>query len=1080
MLSRLAAVVGVLWLSLALAGGVEAQPSSPAKAPQPQTLSFRFLGPREGNRVAALAGVPGDQNIWYAGAASGGVFKSTDGGFHWSPIFDKQSAAAIGALAVAPSDPKTVWAGTGEAWAIRDIDVGGDGVYKSADAGKTWTNMGLPASGRIGRIVIDPKNADVVYVCALGRLTAPQEERGVFKTVDGGKTWRRSLFIDPNTGCSGLALDPNDSNTLFAGAWQVEMHTYAERSGGPGSGVYVSHDAGGSWKRIDGHGLPASPVGKVDVAVARTDSKRVYALIETNGQGSLWRSDDGGDSWAVVSSDRTLIGRAGYYIRLAVSPADKDTVFVSSSVFHVSTDGGKTFKDKHWGGDNHDIWFDPTNAERFGISFDGGLAITTNGGKGMRNVTLPIGQMYHVAVDDQIPYSIYSNMQDNGTMRMPVLAFGQNGGLEKGLGGCESGFTLPDPHRPDVVWASCYGAEVTRWDGASQRARSVSPWLHSLSSAPNDTRYRCHWTSPLATDPFATDTVYFGCQMILKTADAGQTWTEASPDLSTRDPSRLIGSGGIIGDNLGQFYGEVVFAIAPSPIRQGLIWAGTNDGKVWYTTQGGGRWTDVTGNVTGLPAWGTVTAIEPSHFDPAVAYMSVDAHLMDDSAPYIFKTADFGKTWTRLSAGLPKGPLAYVRNVSEDPNQKGLLFAGTGNALYYSLDDGATWARLKEGLPPVQTTWTVVQKRFHDLVVSTYGRGIYVLDDITPLEEMARRPTTEDVRLFPARPTWRLGRGETAFIDFALKAAPRDPVKVEILDPGGQVVRTLTQPAQAGLNRVKWNLRWDDIKTIQLETIPPEDPHIWEESRFKGKTKRSIFQWGVPARQQGPFAAPGAYTARLTVDGQTFTTPVDVLIDPASPAPEADLDAMARLQLRVRADIGHVSSEVNLIEQMRHQIEVWKATAGTAPDQMKSMQAVDARLQAVEYEMFSRDLAPSDDKFYVSAYKIYFNLIWLNAELGGGALDVAGGFGHGPTVAEGQMLDRLEADIKTADGHFDALMAKTVAAFNAERAAGGLTGLTTTLTVSKADETATPTTAGEGDGDDDDDDSGRAEPDQPN
>jgi photosystem II stability/assembly factor-like uncharacterized protein len=1072
MLSRFATLASGLCLSLTLIGGAQAQ-QAPAKKPEPQTLSFRFLGPREGNRVAALAGVAGDPNTWYAGAASGGVFKSTDGGFRWTPIFDEQSAAAIGALAVAPSDPKTVWAGTGEAWAIRDIDVGGDGVYKSTDAGKTWTNMGLPASGRIGRILVDPKNADIVYVCALGRMTAPQQERGVFKTTDGGKTWSRSLFVDPNTGCSGLALDPHDNKTLFAGAWQVEMHTWAELSGGPGSGVYVSHDAGASWKRIVGHGLPTASVGKVDVAVAQTDSKRVYALIQTNGLGSLWRSDDGGETWAVASWDRTLIGRAGYYIRLAVSPADKDTVFVASSVFHVSTDGGKTFQDRRWGGDNHEIWFDPTDAKRFGISFDGGLAITTNGGEGMRNVTLPIGQMYHVAVDDRIPYLVYGNMQDNGTMRMPVLPFGQNGGFEQGLGGCESGFTVPDPHRPDVVWASCYGAEVTRWDGASQRARSVSPWLHSLSAAPNDTRYRCHWTSPLATDPFDKDTVYWGCQMVLKTADAGQTWREASPDLSTRDPSRIVSSGGLIGDNLGQFYGEVVFAIAPSPIQKGLVWAGTNDGKLWFTTQGGGQWTDVTRNVKGLPVWGTVTAIEPSHFDAATAYVSVDAHLVDDRDPYIFKTTDYGKTWTRLGAGLPKGPLAYVRTVSEDPNQKGLLFAGTGNALYYSLDDGGTWTRLKDGLPPVQTTWTVVQKRFHDLVVSTYGRGFYVLDDITPLEEMARRPTTEDVRLFPARPTWRFGRGETAFVNFALKTAPKDPVKVEILDASGKLVRTLTQPARVGLNRVKWNLRWDDISTIQLQTIPPEDPHIWEESRFKGKTTRSIFQWGVPARQQGPIAAPGAYTARLTVDGKSFTTPLEVLIDPASPAPQADLEAMVKLQLRVRDDIGRVSAKVNLIEQMRRQIEDWSAKATKDSDQASSLQAIDRRLQAVEYEMFSKDLAPSDDKFYVSAYKIYFNLIWLNAELGGGALDVAGGFGHGPTAAEGQMLDRLEGDLTTAEAHYGQLMSKDVPAFNAQRQAKGLPGLDTTLAAPTPDKDSPAAQP------DDDDDDAYAEPDRP-
>jgi photosystem II stability/assembly factor-like uncharacterized protein len=986
MSKRIAAAAGGLCLALLGSGVAWAQDFDPApRKTETETLSFRFIGPREGNRVAAVTGVPGDPNTWYAGASSGGVWKSADGGFRWQPVFDNEPVAAIGALAVAPSAPNTVWAGTGEAWAIRDIDVTGDGIYKSEDGGKTWRNMGLAETGRIGRIVVDPKDAKVVYVCALGRLSGPQPERGVYKTTDGGQTWARVLFADANTGCSGLALDPNDNKTLFAGLWQVEMHTYGEFSGGPGSAVYVSHDAGATWTRLTGRGLPSSPVGKIDVAVAPTDSKRVYALIQTDKQGSVWRSDDGGESWKVSSWDRTLIGRAGYYIRIAVSPGDKDKVLISNSGFHVSTDGGATFPEVRWGGDNHDIWMDPTNPDRFAISFDGGLAITTNGGKGMRNVTLPIGQMYHVAVDDRVPYWVYGNMQDDSTMRAPIYPIGADGGWQHKLGGCESGFTFPDPKNPEVVWSSCYGSEVTRWDAESKTARSVSPWLHTLDSAPTQTRYRCHWTPPLAPDPFDKDTVYFGCQNVLKTTDAGQTWTEASPDLSTRDPSRVVSSGGIIADNLGQFYGEVVFAIAPSQIQHGLVWAGTNDGKVWYTTTGGGHWTDVTKNIAGLPTWGTITSIEPSHFDPGTAYVSVDVHLMDDRDPYAFKTSDFGKTWTKISSGLPKGPLAYVRNVSEDPNQKGLLFAGTGNALYYSLDEGGSWTRLKEGLPPSPVTWTVVQKRFHDLVVSTYGRGFYVLEDIAPLEEMAKRATSDEVRLFQPRATWRFGRNENAYVDFALKDAPKAQVTIEILDGSGQPVRKLEQAAHAGLNRVKWDLRYDDLKTVILRTIPPEDPHIWEEARFKGKASRPVYHWGMSVHQRGPLAVPGRYQVRLTVDGKSYTAPLEILIDPNSPAPAAELEAALKLQLRIRDDVARVSDKVNLLEQMRHQLEEQKAKLASGDADLARLDAMDQKLQAVEYEMFSKDLAPSDDKYYISAYKIYFNLLWLNAEIGSGA-----------------------------------------------------------------------------------------------
>ncbi|MGH9710082.1 MAG: VPS10 domain-containing protein, partial [Candidatus Acidiferrales bacterium] len=375
---------------------------------QKDQFQFRFVGPIVGNRIAAVAGVPGDLSTYYAGAASGGVWKSTDGGNRWEPVFDKEPAAAIGALAVAPSDPSVVWAGTGEAWVIRDTDVMGNGIYKSTDAGKTWTNMGLGATGRIGRVVVNPTDPNTVFVCALGRTTGPQQERGVYRTTDGGKNWERVLFVDENTGCSGLSMDPHNSRTLFAGTWQVVMHTWAELSGGPGSGVYVSRDGGTKWTRIEEHGLPKPPVGKIDVAVAPTNPDRVYALIQTKGQGSLWRSDDGGENWHAVSYDRALTGRAGYYIRIGVSSGNEDEVYVASSGFHESVDGGETFKDVPWGGDNHDIWVDPKNPDHFVLTNDGGLMITTMHGRGFHRVSLPIGQMYHVTVDNQIPYCVYS------------------------------------------------------------------------------------------------------------------------------------------------------------------------------------------------------------------------------------------------------------------------------------------------------------------------------------------------------------------------------------------------------------------------------------------------------------------------------------------------------------------------------------------------------------------------------------------------------------------------------------------------------------------------------------------------
>lgn len=1023
-----------LLLALTLAAAIAPAQRRGGVPPQ-DGFRFRFVGPIVGNRVASVAGVPGDPSTYYAGAASGGIWKSTDGGNAWVPIFDSQPVAAIGALAVTPTDPNVVWAGTGEAWVIRDSDVMGNGIYKSTDAGKNWTRMGLEETGRIGRIIVHPKNPEVVFACAVGRATGPQQERGVYRTTDGGAHWDRVLFADENTGCSGLAMDPHNPRVLFAGMWQLEMHSWGEFGGGPSSAMYMSRDGGTTWTKLEAHGLPKSPLGKIDVAVAPSDSDRVYALIQTKDQGSLWRSDDGGENWRVVNYDRALTGRAGYYIRLAVSPNNENEVLVSNSSFHQSLDGGQTFRPVPWGGDNHDVWIDPTNPDRFAISDDAGLNITTVHGRGFHRVQLPIGQMYHVAVDNQVPYYVYGNMQDSSTMRGPSIqppgaGYGRppQYGWEFRLGGCESGFTLPDWTDPNVVWASCYGNEVTRWDGKTKLARSVSPWMHTLDSPPNDAKYRCHWTAPLALDPFDHNTVYYGCQVIFKTSNAGQSWSVISPDLSTQDPTRNIPSGGIVGDNLGQFYGEVVFAIAPSTLQKGLIWAGTNDGLVWLTKDGGGHWTNLTKNITGLPAWGSVTSISPSTFDAGTAYASVDFHLNDNRDPYIYKTADFGLTWKSISGGLPRHQLSYVRCVVEDPNQKGLLFAGTGNGLYYSLDDGAKWTSLQTGLPHAPVSWVVVQKQFHDLVLSTYGRGFYILDDITPLEQMAKEATSTSVRLFTPRPEFRFVSGARAFVDFDLKAASKQQVQIAILDANGKVVRDLKMDGQAGLNRQTWDLRYEAPRLVALRTTPTENPHIWEEPRFRGADSRPITHWGAEPAQVGPIAAPGKYTARLTVDGESYQQSLEILADPRSSGSPKEIEASVNLQLRIRDDISAVSDVVNRIEFMRKQLE--DVEKMLKADELKAVQEMDRKMQAVEYRLITRSLALSDDKYFVEAYNVYFNLIWLNGEVGSGAGDVHGGADLGPTDTAGVMLQAIEKDLASARGEYGNLMDKEVPMFN--------------------------------------------------
>jgi len=1056
-----------LALLLALGGFSAAHAQQSQEPAEDGQFRFRFVGPRIGNRIAAATGVPGDPSTYYAGAASGGVWKSTDGGNRWTPIFDKQLAAAIGALAVAPSDPSTVWAGTGEAWAIRDSDVMGNGIYKSTDAGKTWTNVGLQDTGRIGRIIVHPTNPDIVFVCALGRTTGPQQERGVYRTTDGGQHWDRVLFAADNVGCSGLSMDPRNPRVLFAGMWQVEMHTWAELSGGPGSGIWVTRDGGTKWAHIEEHGLPHAPVGKIDVAVAPTNSNRVFALIQTKDQGSVWRSDDAGEHWRAVNYQRALIGRAGYYIRIAVSPGNDNEVLIANSSFHQSLDGGMNFQEVRWGGDTHDIWMDPKDADRFLITDDAGMIITTVHGRGFHRVQLPIGQMYHVDVDNQVPYYVYSNMQDDGNMRGPSLPLGfQEEGWDHHMGGCESGFTIPDPSDPNIVWATCYGDEVTRWDARTKEARSVSPWLHTIDSAPPGLKYRCHWTPPLAIDPFDHNTVYYGCQMILKTTNGGQSWVVASPDLSTQDPSHIVSSGGIVGDNLGQFYGEVVFAIAPSKIQKGLVWAGTNDGQVWYTRDGTKTWTNVTKNITGLPPLGTISSIAPSAFDAGTAYMAVDFHLVDNRDPFVYKTTDFGKTWKQITGNLPKHSLSYVRAIAEDPNCAGLLFAGTGNGLYYSLDDGTQWTPLQTGLPHAPVTWAVVQKEFHDLVISTYGRGLYIFDDVTPLEQMAKSHSDAATVLFEPRPTYRFVHGGQAMVNFSLKAAPKDPKEhdtLEILDAEGKVIRKLEIHPHAGINRVKWDLRYESPRLVALRTASPDNPHIWNEPRFRDADARPITHWGIAPAQAGPIVAPGNYSVRLTVGGQASTQPLKVLRDPRIPTSEADLNSSVKTLLRIRDNISQVSDTVNQIEWLRKQIEVLEtmlrppkrrererppfAEAGDfdepepAPAQdegqtkqraelLKVVEEMDKKLQSVEYKLVSPSEVNSDDKYYVEAYKVYLNLIWLNAEVGTGGGDVAGGANFAPTDTSLELLQSLETELHEAVAEYKKLSDDELPKFN--------------------------------------------------
>lgn len=1016
-------------------------------------LGFRFIGPF-GNRTSAIVGVPGDLLTSYVGSSSGGIWKTTDGGFVWRPIFDSQEAQSIGALAIAPSDPNVVWAGTGEPWIRSNVSLG-NGVYKSTDAGETWTHMGLEKTGRIGRVVIDPRNPDIVFVASLGHCYGPQQERGVYRTTDGGKTWERVLFADENTGASEIAMDPNNPRILFAGMWPMVIHTYGRESGGPNGGVYVSRDGGTTWKKITGHGLPDAPVGKTMVAVAQTNSKRVYAVIETGGppnRGVLWRSDDGGENWRCVSYGRLINERPPYAGRVAVSTADENEVYFAANSFTLTLDGGITTNQVPWGGDSHDIWVDPKNPNRIMISNDGGGNISTNRGKTWNGINLPNAQIYHVAVDNQVPYYVMGAMQDGGTHRGPsntIGGGGRGGGITEGhwggTAGGESGFVVPDPFDDFTVWGGTYNGMFTVVDHKTGHRRSVKIWPESGMGGPaSEAKYRFNWTFPITMSPHTRNKVYAGSQHVHQTLDAGRSWTVISPDLSTNDASKLGNSGGLTYDNLGVEFGCVVFAIAESSLSEGEIWAGTNDGLVHVTRDGGKNWTNLTANIPGLPPWGTVSNIEPSKFDKGTAYLTVDFHQMNNRDPFVYKTTDYGRTWKSIASDIPKTQLSYAHWIHEDPVRKGLLYLGVENALYVSFNDGQNWLPLQNNLPHAPVHQMVVQKSFNDLVLGTYGRGFWILDDITPFQQLTPAVLNSDAHFFAVRPAYRFlgrtgpGRGATmgsnppygASINYYLKSAPRGNVTIKVVDDKGVVIRTLAGRKQPGINRVWWDLRYESIDEAKLRTVPVGNPHVLEEARFMQTWLEEgwypIEGYGIGGGFQGPLAAPGTYTLKLTVDGKELSQQLVVKKDPTSVGTEAEIRAQLKTSLDIQQNLKTVVGLINQVEWMRKQlIDLRHVLRGdkNAPAILAAAEALEKKVKAVEDILFNPVLVEGDNKSFRGGNRLYEQLSILVADVNQGA-------DFSPTKQQGDVHEVLSKRVATTEGQLINLVNQDLAAFN--------------------------------------------------
>lgn len=1013
-----------------------------------KSLQYRYIGP-PGNRTSAVVGVPGDPLVSYIGSSSGGIDKSEDGGINWFPVFDEQEAQSIGALAIAPSAHNLIWAGTGEAFIRSNVSIG-NGVYKSVDAGKTWKHMGLDATGRIGRIIIHPTNPDIVYIAALGHCYGPQQERGVYKTTDGGKTWKHVLFADENTGCFEIAMDPSNPNLLFAGMWPVTIKTYIRESGGPKGGVYRSTDGGESWEHLQGRGLPEPPVGKVGIAIAQSNPRVVYALIETGSpnRGVLWKSENSGDTWQCVSYDRILNERPHYASRIMVNPADENLVYFAANSHSISYDGGITTEVSRWSGDTHDMWADPIIPDRMMISDDGGAIITMNRGKSWDRIVLPNAQMYHVAVDNQIPYYVYGGKQDGNGLKGPAYyrpgqrGWGVPSNPWESTAGGECGFIIPDPVDPNIVWGGLYNGGFTRVDYSTGHERTVKIWPESAyGSAAGELKYRFNWTFPVAISPHDHNKVYVGSQFVHMTTDGGASWEVISPDLSTNDISRMQPSGGLTKDNIGVEYACIVFAIAESPVEEGLIWAGTNDGLVHLTRDSGKTWTDVTNNIPNLPVWGTVSNLEPSRYDSGTCYLTVDFHQMNNRDPYVYKTANYGKTWKSISGDIPKNVFSYCHWLHEDPVRKGLLYLGTENSIFISFNDGENWHPIQNNLPHAPVHHMVVQEHFNDLVLATYGRGFWIMDDITPLQQLTNDVLRSEIYLFKPRTAYRMNElkggppvNPIASINYYLKKEKDDIVKVSIIDDRGNILRELIGPGDKGINRVIWDLRHESIEQGKLRTKPPGNPRVVEEKRFRTGWEREgwypILSWGTSSGFIGIRAVPGEYKVRLEADGKVMEQTLMVEKDPRSDGSLENIKEQFELHSKVQADLETTTGMINEIEWIKKQVIDLKQMMQT-DDIRKQSDIFLIKIQAIEDMLLQPSIAEGDSKSFRFAQKLYFKYALL-------AADISESVDFAPSQQQYDVYETLHEQLIACSGEYASFIQEELKTFNEYLANAGV------------------------------------------
>ncbi|HXM59788.1 MAG TPA: hypothetical protein VN950_02960 [Terriglobales bacterium] len=991
--------------------------------PQFKGMKYRLVGPFRGGRSLTASGVAGDPNTYYFGSTGGGVWKSTDGAMTWTSVFDKQTVSAIGSLAVAPSDPNIVYVGTGEA-CIRGNISHGDGIYKTVDGGKTWKNIGLHDSRAIGKVIVDPKNADVVFVAALGHPFGPNAERGIFRTTDGGKTWEKVLYKDENTGGIDIAFDPHNSHILFASLWEARRTPWGMSSGGPGSGLYRSNDGGATWKRLEEHGLPKGPYGRIGVAVA-ANSDRVYALIEAP-EGGLYRSGDSGETWELLNNDRAFWQRAWYYMHIVADPQSADVVYIANVDFYKSSDGGHTFnKVKVPHGDNHGMWIDPKDPNRMIVSNDGGVTLSLDGGKNWtRQDNQPTAQFYHVATDTRTPYYLYGSQQDLGSVA--IASRSDDGSIDRAdwyaVGGGEAGYIAPYPPEPNIVYAGEYEGVITRFDKRNGQTKNISvqPEISDGGGAAK-LEHRFQWTAPILISPHDPNTLYHAGERLFRTTDAGMHWEAISPDLTRNDKSKQQASGGPIDkDDSGTEYYDTIFAVAESPLVKGLIWVGTDDGLVHITRDGGQNWTNVTPK--DLPDWSRISQIDPSPHDAGTAYVAVDRHQSDDMHPYIYKTNDYGKTWVKIVKGIPEN--TFARAVREDPKKRGVLYAGTETGVYVSFNDGADWRALQLNLPTTPVHDLVVKN--DDLVVATHGRAFWILDDISPLRQYSDDIAKRDVHLYTPATAMRFQNpseddenpkpvlaGDNppagALIYYFLKDKPKGDTTIEILDSTGSVIR-----------------KYSSNKTEELdEPLTPEDKKpekevkpevglnrfVWD-LRCTGSSRvPDYYLWEYKDGDRGPLAVPGKYRVRLTVDGKSQIAAFEVTMDPRVQVSQADLQKQFDLLIQVRDQLSRVYDTVNQIQDVREQMDGLRKRlpdSAAVKNTLAATDALDKNLVLVRDDLAQMKIKSNEDSLSYPQK--------VDSKLAGLAIAVGVGTDSAPTEAEYRVFEKLkqQADISIA------------------------------------------------------------------